>query len=121
MPARASDRCVCSLKHVVACKRKCTICDRRCAIQHQSGRFLAVLQANDFVCMPTRVVARLVGPDATKQRGTNHERVAPILVSGGNVNGLNPFDRATLDVHRLGALVVPFADNNDAKGQIHDG
>ena len=83
--------------------------------------FLIVLRANDFVRMPTRVGARLTGPDAMRQLGSEHERVAPILVSGGNVNGLNPFDRATLGVRRLGVLVVSFADDNDAKRRIHDG
>jgi hypothetical protein len=82
--------------------------------------FPIVLQAIDFVCMPIRVVVPLSGIDDIRQPRTRHEHMAPILVSGGDVDGLNPFDRATLGVRRFGALVVSIADDNDARWRIHD-
>jgi hypothetical protein len=33
---------------------------------------------------------------------------------------LNPFDLATLGVHRLGELVASFADDDEAKRRIQD-
>ena len=82
--------------------------------------FVIVLQCNDFARMPTRVVAPLVRPDAMPSPGSEHARVAPVLVVQGGGFVLNPFDLATLGVHRLGALVASVADDDDAKRRIQD-
>jgi hypothetical protein len=82
--------------------------------------FVIVLQSDDFARMPTRVVAPLVRPDAMPQLGGEHARVAPKLVVRGQDHLLNPFDLATLGVHRLGELVASFADDDEAKRRIQD-
>ena len=82
--------------------------------------FVIVLQSDDFARMPTRVVAPLVRPDAMPQLGAEHARVAPRLVVRGQGYVLNPFDLATLGVHRLGELVAAFADDDAAKRRIQD-
>ena len=82
--------------------------------------FVIVLQSDDFARMPTRIVASLVRPDAMTQLGGEHARVAPRLVVRRQGYVRNPFDPATLGVHRLGELVASFADDDDAKRRIQD-
>jgi hypothetical protein len=82
--------------------------------------FVIVLQANEYARMPTRVVAPLVRPNAMPQLGSEHARVAPVLVVRRQSFILNPFDLATLGVDRLGELVASFADDDDAKRRIQD-
>jgi len=82
--------------------------------------FVVVLQSDDFARMPTRVVAPLVRPDAMPQLGSEHARVAPTLVVRGQGYVLNPFDLATLGVHRQGELVASFADDDAARRRIQD-
>ena len=82
--------------------------------------FVIVLQLDDFARMPTRTVAPLVRPDAMPRLGTEHARVAPRFVVQGQSYLLNPFDLATLGVHRLGELVASFADDDEAKCRIQD-
>jgi len=82
--------------------------------------FVIVLQSDDFARMPTRVVAPLVRPDAMPSFGGEHARVAPKLAVQGQDCVLNPFDLATLGVHRLGELVASFADDDEAKRRIQD-
>ena len=79
-----------------------------------------VLQSDDFARMPTRVVAPLVRPDAMPQFGSEHARVAPLLLVLGQGYILNPFDLATLRVDRLGELVASFADDDETKRRIQD-
>jgi len=52
--------------------------------------------------------------------GSEHARVAPILVVRRRGYILNPFDLATLGIHRLGELVASFADDDEAKRSIQD-
>lgn len=82
--------------------------------------FVIVLQSDDFARMPTRVVAPLVRPDAMPQLGSEHARVAPKLVVRRRDYVLNPFDLATLGVHRLGELVASFAEDDEARRRIQD-
>jgi hypothetical protein len=82
--------------------------------------FVIVLQSDDFARMPTRVVAPLVRPDSMSRLGSEHARVAPILVVRRRGYILNPFDLATLGIHRLGELVASFADDDEAKRSIQD-
>ena len=82
--------------------------------------FVIVLQSDDFARMPTRVVAPLVRPDAMPQVGSEHARVAPKLVVRRRDDVLNPFDLATLGVHRLGELVASFAEDDAARRRIQD-
>ena len=82
--------------------------------------YVIVLQADDFARMPTRIVAPLVQPDAMPPLGTEHARVAPVLMVGRQSYVMNPFDLATLGVHRLGGLVASFADDDEAKRRIQD-
>ena len=82
--------------------------------------YVIVLQSDDFTRMPTRVVAPLVRADAMPQLGSEHVRVAPTLVVRGRGYVLNPFDLATLGVHRLGEMVASFADDEEAKHRIQD-
>lgn len=82
--------------------------------------FVIVLQSDEFARMPTRLVAPLVRPDAMPQLGSEQARVAPRLVIGGRGYILNPFDLATLGVHRLGELVASFAADDEAKRRIQD-
>ena len=62
--------------------------------------FVIVLQSDDCARMPTRVVAPLVRPGVMPQLGSEHARVAPLLVVRRQGFILNPFDLATLGVHR---------------------
>ena len=82
--------------------------------------FVIVLQSNDFARMPTRVVAPLVRPGAMPELGTDQAGVAPALVVRGRRYVLNPFDLATLAVHRLGDLIGSFVDDEEAKRRIQD-
>jgi hypothetical protein len=82
--------------------------------------FVIVLQSDDFARMPTRVVAPLVRQDAMPLLGSEHARVAPRLVVRGQGYVLNPFDLATLGVHRLGEAVASFADDDETKRRIQD-
>ena len=82
--------------------------------------FVMVLQSNEFGRMPTRVVAPLVRPDAMPQLGGEHARTAPKLVVRRRDYVLNPFDLATLGVHRLGELVASFAEDDEARRRIQD-
>ena len=82
--------------------------------------FVIVLQSDDFARMPTRVVAPLVRPDDMPQPDGELARVAPKLMVRGQDYVLNPFDLATLGVHRLGDLVAAFAGDDEAKCKIHD-
>jgi hypothetical protein len=82
--------------------------------------FVIVLQSDEYARMPTRVVAPLVRPNAMPQLGREHARVAPMLVVRRQSYVLNPFDLATLGVHRLGELVASFAEDDDAKRRIQD-
>ena len=82
--------------------------------------FVIVLQANDFARMPTRVVAPLVRADAMPRLGSEHARVAPVLLVRGRGYVLNPFDLATLGVHRLGEWIVSFAGDEEVKRRIQD-
>ncbi|HET6237815.1 MAG TPA: CcdB family protein [Acetobacteraceae bacterium] len=82
--------------------------------------FVIVLPPDDFARMPTRVVAPLVGPDAMPQLAGEHTRVAPKLAVQGQDCVLNPFDLATLRVHRPGELTASFADDDEAKRRIRD-
>lgn len=82
--------------------------------------FVLILQANDFARMPTRIVAPLVRTDAMPQLGTEASRVAPVLIVRGQSYVLNPFDIATLGVHRLGEWVASFAEDDDVKRHIQD-
>jgi hypothetical protein len=82
--------------------------------------FVIVLQSNDFARMPTRLVAPLVRPAAMPPLGGEHARVAPTLAVRGQGYVLNPFDLATLGVHRLGEPVASFADDDAAKRRIQD-
>jgi hypothetical protein len=82
--------------------------------------FVIVLQSDGFARMPTRVVAPLVRPDAMPQLGSEHPRVAPLLLVLGQGYILNPFDLATLGVDRLGELVASFADDDETKRRIQD-
>jgi CcdB protein len=79
-----------------------------------------VLQSDDFARMPTRVVAPLVRPGVMPQLGSEHSRVAPLLVVRRQGYILNPFDLATLGVHRLGEFVASFAEDDEAKRRIQD-
>ena len=82
--------------------------------------YVIVLQANEYQRMPTRVVAPLVRPNAMPQLGSEHARVAPMLLVRRQSFILNPFDLATLGVDRLGELVASFADDDDTKRRIQD-
>jgi hypothetical protein len=82
--------------------------------------FVIVLQSDEYARMPTRVVAPLVRPNAMPLLGSENTRVAPTLVVRRQNYVLNPFDLATLGVHRLGELVTSFADDDDAKRRIQD-
>jgi hypothetical protein len=82
--------------------------------------FVIVLQSNDFARMPTRVVAPLVWATAMPRLGSEHARVAPMLVVRGEGYVLNPFDLATLAVARLGEWVASFADDEEARRRIKD-
>ena len=82
--------------------------------------FVIVLQSNDFARMPTRVVAPLVRPDAMLHLGSEQARIAPMLVVRRRGYVLNPFDLATLGVHRLGELVASFANDDDVRRRIQD-
>lgn len=77
--------------------------------------FVIVLQSDDFARMPSRIVAPLVRADAMLPLGGEPARVAPRLVVRGQDYVLNPFDLATLGVHRLGELVASFADDDAAQ------
>lgn len=52
--------------------------------------------------------------------GNEHARVAPRLAVRGQDHVLNPFDLATLGVHRLGEFVTSFAADDEAKRRIQD-
>lgn len=54
------------------------------------------------------------------QLGSEHARVAPLLMVRRQGYILNPFDLATLGVHRLGELVASFAEDDEAKRRIQD-
>ena len=82
--------------------------------------FVIVLQSDDFARMPSRIVAPRVRADAMPPLGGEPERVAPRLVVLGQDYVVNPFDLATLEVHRLGELVASFADDDAAKRRIQD-
>ena len=82
--------------------------------------FVIILQSDDFARMPTRVVAPLVRPDVMPQLGSEHARVAPRLLLEGQGYVLNPFDLATLGVHRLGEPVASFAGDDEAKRRNQD-
>jgi hypothetical protein len=82
--------------------------------------FVVVLQSDDFHRMPTRVVAPLVIPEAMVAVQGEHPRIAPVLVIRGRGYTLNPFDIATIGIHRLGELVASFAGDDDAKRRIQD-
>jgi hypothetical protein len=82
--------------------------------------FVIVLQSDEFARMPTRVVAPLVRPNAMPQLGSEQARVAPRLVVKGQGYVLNPFDLVTLGVHRLGALVATFVNDDEARRRIQD-
>jgi hypothetical protein len=82
--------------------------------------FVIVLQSDDFARMPTRVVAPLVRPGVMPMLGSEHARVAPLLVVRRQGHILNPFDLATLEVHRLGELVASFVEDDEAKRRIKD-
>ena len=71
--------------------------------------------------------------DADPRRGTPRAAQMPCLSlaasthvwrhclwCGGRVTFLNPFDLATLGVHRLGELVASFAEDDEAKRRIQD-
>jgi hypothetical protein len=82
--------------------------------------FVVVLQSNDFLRMPSRVVAPLVLPSAMPKLGGDHPRIAPALIVLGQGYVLNPFDIATIGVIRLGDLVASFAADDEAKRRIQD-
>lgn len=82
--------------------------------------FVIILQSNDFARMPTRVVAPLVRPGSMPELGTEQARVAPALLVRGRRCIVNPFDLATLAVHRLGDPVGSFANDEEAKRRIQD-
>jgi hypothetical protein len=82
--------------------------------------FVLVLQSNDFMRMPTRIVAPLVVPGALPTFQGVHPRIAPILIVQGHPYILNPFDVATLGISRLGDVVASFADDEDVKREVQD-
>ncbi len=70
-------------------------------------------------CRPGSV-APLVRANAMPRLGSEHARVAPMLVVRGEGYVLNPFDLATLAVARLGEWVASFADDEEARRRIQD-
>lgn len=54
------------------------------------------------------------------QLSTEQPRVAPVLVVRGQNYILNPFDLATVAVHRLGEFVASFGEDDEAKRRIQD-
>ena len=83
--------------------------------------FLVIVQSNEFIRMPTRVVVPLVLGEAVPQLDrVVKPRVAPAFVVAGRACVLNPFDLATIGVDKLGDYVTSFADDAEAKRKIQD-
>lgn len=70
--------------------------------------------------MPTRLVAPLVRPDAMPALAGESTRIAPMLMIRGQGYVFNPFDLATVGVHRFGDFVISLTGDEDAKRGIQD-